>query len=148
MSDGDLTFGSFECRRTDRTVVLDLIQGRWGMPDVRGTDWVLAGATGRYPLNRVADRLMVRLSGWVVGAGATGVDRWQSLNTTMLALYTAFDPTVRDTLTVSAPYMGLASGSKALTARTTSILQGPINSSAMCRVDIELECVDSPPAWA
>ena len=148
MTDGDLTFGAFQCRRTDRTTVLDLIQGRWGMANVRGVDWVLAGAPGRFALNRVADRLVIQLSGWVVGAGTTGTERWASLHTSMTALYAAFDPTVRSVLTVSAPYMGLASGSVSLAAITTSIIQGPINSSAMVRVDIELECVDSPPAWA
>jgi hypothetical protein len=149
MTDGDLTFGSFDCRQTDRSITLDLVEGFWEAPQVRGIDVILVGKTGRYvpPIARVADKRVIRLSGWVLGLGDTQQDRWESLDETMTDLNTAFAGTSANTLTVTAPYMGVASGSRSLTARTMNTVIGQINSMAMCRVDIELECVDSPPEW-
>lgn len=147
MADTDLVFGTFVCRRDDHRAKLDLLEGVWGVTSVRGKDDVIVGKTGRLRLNRIHDRLIIPIGGWMFGIGDTMEERWDDLNVSMTELRDAFDLTITDTLVVTAPYVGVASGSVQLNARPINVVYGDILSIATVKVDIELECVDSPPEW-
>lgn len=61
--------------------------------EVRGVDTVIPGATGRTPRNRVADRRVIEIQGWVKGLGATDALRGAGFRSAMEVLRTLFSST-------------------------------------------------------
>lgn len=148
MADGDLTFGTFECKRTDKRAVLDVFPGIWSAVEVRGKDEVIVGKPGRLALPRVEDRLVLNLVGWLRGVGATKEARWESFREIMDEAKTAFALTTTANLVASGPYLGLESGETAtIEAATRDVAWGVIGSDAAVQIDVELECVSDPPDW-
>lgn len=148
MPDGDMVFGSFECRRDDYTVVLDVHPGIWSPVEVRGNDEIIVGGPGRLLLPRVQDRVRFNIAGWVRGVGATKIARWSSFRTVMDEVKAAFVLDATGTVSAAGPYLGLESGEIAsIQARPISVVWGTIGSDAAVQVDIEMECVSSPPDW-
>ena len=131
-------------------VYFDLVQGFNEYPEVKGRDDVVPGRPGRYRRNRVDDRAIIELRGWVRGIGATPTARRQDFRATVTALRGAMDPTGgAGTLAVLAPYLGLVSGSQSIVAYPLSIMGGEVAASmAFQRFSIELESVANPPRWA
>lgn len=148
MANGDLLFGSFECRRDDYTVRLDLHPGIWSVTEVRGRDDIIVGMPGRLELNRVPDRLVFSIAGWLRGVGETKEARWESFRAVMDELKAAFPLTDVGTVSVGAPYLGLEGSEVAsVQARPINVAWGRIGSDASVQVDIEMECVSTPPEW-
>jgi hypothetical protein len=135
--------------QTDR-VFFDIHRGFNEHPEPRGRDDVVPGRPGRYRRNRVDDRLVIELRGWVRGIGADAEERQQDFRDAVTALKAAMDPTGgAGTLTVIAPYLGLPAGSQSIEdAYPLNMLGGEVsNTMAFQRFSIELEVVGNPPRW-
>ena len=61
--------------------------------EIRGVDSVIPGAAGRVPRNRLWDRRVVEIAGWVRGVGASDAARADDFRDAMETLRTLFDPT-------------------------------------------------------
>lgn len=128
----------------------DIHSGFWEPADVRGQDDVIPGLAGRFRRNRVKDRRIIELRGFVQGIGGTQLERQQNWQAATAALMALMDPTgASGSLAVVAPYMGLPSGSKTITAYPLNVVGGPVlNTMSFQRWSIELEAVGNPPDWA
>ena len=117
------------------------------VPEVRGSDVVIPGKSGRATYSRVSDSMVVSLHGIVMGAGS-GVAAAESYRTRANALKAVFDPTADPfALTVHSPLEGLPSGDTAtLNVRFLRFVVGEQGQHFRI-MDIECECVDSPPVW-
>jgi hypothetical protein len=131
-------------------VFFDIFTGYNELPETRGSDDIVPGLAGRYRRNRIDDRLIIELRGWIRGVGGTTVERQQAFRASVTAIQTAFDPTgTSGTLTALAPYMGLSAGSKAITAYPMTLLSDEgANTMSFARFSIELEAIGTPPRWA
>jgi hypothetical protein len=150
-----LSVGTTDCQ--DENIHLDL-HGYGESALVRGIDIVIAGKTGRFPLNRVKDTYRFVLQGHVKGTGETRDDRAESWRVSTDALMAALDLSL-DPFAVevgpdppaqfpdASPYLGLT-GAKSLTARCVSMVRGPVRSHMSFQSwSFEMECVDTPPVW-
>lgn len=150
----DLTFGGTDIReataRTAGGIFLDLVSGFDGVAEVRGSDIVVPGTPGRTPLSRVKDRRLIELRGWVLGGPDTAAlgTRQQDYRANIVTLQTLFDPDdAAKSLVVTAPYLGLAAGTKTITARYLNALWDVVVAGIFCRVSVQLEAVGNPPDW-
>lgn len=143
----DWTGGTVDLQTPD--TYFDIYQGFNEYPEVRGQDDVVPGLPGRMRRNRVDDVAVLELRGWVRGIGGTVVERQQAFRASVAALRASLDPTGEEgTLTVLAPYLGLASGSQSIQAYAVSILGGDHqNTMSFMRFSIELEAIGDPPRW-
>ena len=142
--------GSLYQLQTDK-VFFELVQGYDAFPEVRGEDDVIPGRAGRDRRNRVDDRLIIELRGWVQGQGASRVARQQDFRASVTALMAQFDPTGdAGTLSVVSPYLGLPSGSDAILCYPLPWMESADMAHYMSfkRFSIELEAVGDPPRWA
>jgi hypothetical protein len=144
-----LTFDGVDIRRTtDNTIVLDLVGGFDDEAEVRGEDTVIPGKAGRAVRDRVKDRRSIELRGYVQGIGSSLTARRTSYRGLIDELHGIFDPTASPAaLVVTAPYMGLTSGTKTINARFLNAIWDDDVLGFFRRVSVELECVDSPPEW-
>ena len=128
-------------------IFLDLIRGYGEPPDVRGEDDVVPGAAGREEGDWEADRLRILLEGWVKGTGATLVAQQQSWRTSTDALMALMNRAASPgALVITAPYYGLAAGSKTIQARCVNVVPGPIQAAmTFQRWSFELVAID--PEW-
>lgn len=141
-------WGTYQLQ-TDK-VFFDIHEGYNEHPAVRGKDDVIPGLPGRYRRNRVDDRLIVELRGWVRGEGSTPTERAEDFRASVTALKAVMDPTQgAGTLSVIAPYLGLPSGSDSLSdVYPVNIMGSPLRSTmSYARFSIELEAVGNPPRW-
>lgn len=139
----------------------DLTAGRWfeisaggldAASTVRGSDTVIPGKAGSVVRNRVSEALTVVLHGILFGdVGATSAR--ESYRTRMAALKAIFDPTaVPFALTIYPDATGVGGGLAAATTATLNVrflrfTGPPAIGDEVRQIDIECECVDSPPAW-
>lgn len=144
---GGLTYDSVSLQ-TDR-LFFDIYSGFNELPEVRGEDDVVPGKAGRYRRNRVDDRLIIELRGWVRGVGGTAVERQQDFRASVAVIQGMFDPTGGPgTLAVLSPYLGLPSGSQSISVYPMTMLGGEQhNTMSFMRFSVELEAVDDPPRW-
>lgn len=148
MAETDLLFGSFVCRRDDRSIRLDLLEGIWSINATRGKDEVIQGMEGKLYLPRIKHELIVPIGGKIIGLGNNKEERWESFNQSMSELKAAFQTDITAVLTVSASYLGISDVlGYHMTARVNSVAWGSIASLPWVQVDIELECIDNPPIW-
>lgn len=130
-------------------IFLDVAEGYFEPADVRGSDAVIPGLTGRFALNRIKDHRSLQLVGWVEGTGATLVAQQQSWHTSTLALMALMDRSLAaGSLVLTPPTLGLSAGSKTISARCVNLIPGPVIASRFQRWSIELEAVGNPPDWA
>lgn len=110
--------------------------------EVRGTDYVVAAREGRLSGNRVADRLSVLLTGYVVG---TDPADYFANRQALLAVLDE-NGVAPGTLTVRGPLYGLGPFDTAtLVARVANYIEGPITPYYVHQTwSIELEAVE---AW-
>ena len=128
-------------------IKMDLYRGYFEPPEVRGEDDVIPGAPGRDEMGREVDRLLLRIEGYVIGTGADEEERQQSWHTATMALMATLDRTLASgVLVVTAPYLGLVSGTRTITARCVNMLGGPVEACmTLQRWSIDLEAVE--PIW-
>jgi len=117
-------------------------------PSVRGDDVTIPGKSGRTAMNRVADVRDIVLHGIVFGEASGGTSVSESFRSRMDALLAIFDPTEDPfSLTIHAPLHGLAAGSSAsLNVRFLRFVTRQAGEHYRY-MDIECECIDSPPDW-
>lgn len=151
----DLTFGGTDIKvstaRTTGGIYLDVVSGFDGVAEARGTDIVIPGRPGLTPLSRVKHRRLIELRGYVNGdpTAATLALRQQSYRTHIATLQTLFDSDdAAKSLVVTTPYLGLAAGSKTISARYLNTIPDVVVAGYFCRFSIELEAVGNPPDWA
>lgn len=151
----DLTFGGTDIHDVTG-IYLELIGGFDGVAEVRGTDIVIPGRPGMTPLSRVAHRRLIDLRGWVTGSGAgfsggsTAAETEREDYRANIVIFQAlFAPTdAAKSLVVTAPYLGLASGSKTISARFLNAIWGDPIGDVFRPVSVQLEAVGNPPDWA
>lgn len=138
-----LTFGGEELRQLSVARRWFSITSGWrdGI-EVRGQDVTIVGAPGQYELNRIAKWRTIHLVGFVLG---TSESNW---DTEMDDLEVVFDPTdgSKD-LVVTAPYMGLSSGVRRISARVANYLTVDVVPQLVTRLDVTLHCITTPPDW-
>lgn len=136
-----LTYKSVELRDIGVQRWFDLTYGIWGGLEVRGEDVVVPGLAGRYPRNRVKDRRVIVLHGYVLATSEA------NYKTTMDALETVFDPSlVAGNLVVNSPYL-ISSGTKTISARYVSDTRNDLVSGLVTEFDVTMECIATPPDW-
>ncbi len=92
-----------------------LTRGLYGGEDVRGVDVTVPGLAGRISANRLYDRRMLEVEGFVQGVGASEAARLADFETAMSAVMALFDPK----LAAGSLVVGLqGGGSKTISART------------------------------
>ena len=119
-------------------------------PEVRGVDTIIPGRSGRVARDRVADSRTVILHGVCWGDGSTPRT---SYRTRMDTLRGIFSPTAAPFDLVIYPTArgvggGLATGTTAtLNVRFLRFTGPPAIGDSVRMLDIECECIDSPPNW-
>lgn len=92
-----------------------LTRGLYAGEDVRGVDVTVPGLAGRISANRVRDRRVLEVEGFVQGVGSTEALRLADFETAMTAVMALFDPK----LVAGSLVVGLqGGGTKSITART------------------------------
>lgn len=132
------------------SMCFDIVSGFHEPAEAVGEDDVVPEATGRSEGLWRDDQRRIILEGYVMGVGATWVERQQSWHEQTATLMALMDRSASPgTLEVTAPYMGLETGfSASLTARCKNLIPGPIkNRMSFQEWSIELVCIDSPPDW-
>lgn len=111
---GLLEYRDFGISGEDPDICIDLIEGLYQLPAVRGTDWIVPRLDYQQPGNRRKDRLILPLAGVVRGSGTTAEERREDLLANVTALVAIFDPSLAPgTLRASLGYLGLPAGSEA-----------------------------------
>lgn len=112
---GLLEFRDFGISGEDPDICIDLIEGLYQLPSVRGQDWVVPKLDYQVTGNRRKDKLILPLAGVVKGSGTTAEERREDLLANVTALVAIFDPSLGEgTLRASAGYLGLPAGSEAV----------------------------------
>lgn len=145
----ELTYRGTELRRSDGGLYFWIAQGFDDEAQVRGEDDIIPGLAGRTARNRVKDRRMIELQGYVIGVGADEAAMRAAYRARVDDLHTIFDPTLSPgALVVYSPVMGLASGSKSINARFLNSTWSYGKVTLYAKVSAMLECISSPPDWA
>ena len=118
--------------------IIRLIRGLDESPEVRGKDTVIPGTAGRTARNRVWDRRVIELSGWVMGTGATEEAELADTREALETLRALFDPTNAPASLVIELEDG---GSATITARPINMAVGDDDVPMRRQVSIELEAV-------
>lgn len=153
---GRLTFRGTDLQRDDRAIWFDLDDGFLALPSVRGEDLPIPGRPGRLVLSRIADRLVVPLTGWILGFGVEPGDLRPTYAESEAILVGLFpldlDP---GDLVASNGYAGLETDETAtISVRTLNLVMAKMQpvpaapAGFFRRISVELECVANPPAWA
>lgn len=129
----------------------DVIEGDlFSLPAVRGGNLIIGGKPGQTPMTTVADYLDVRLAMRVWGVGATAAASRAAFRTRMEAINTILEragKVVR--LVAHPPNLGLAAGETATIdvqyVRSSGI--GNPMGWEMRLFELELRCIEDPPAW-
>jgi hypothetical protein len=107
-------------------------------PEVRGTDTIVPGLTGRIARNRVGDRWLIELEGMVAGTGATEALQRSSFLALADTVRTLFDPTAMPA-TLSALMQDATT--RTIEARTLPTILWDQQVPSMARVNIQLEAL-------
>ena len=145
-----LTYRSTELNRCDvGSIVLDIVEGFDDEAEVRGNDVLIPTRPGLYPRNRVKNRRIVRLEGFVKGIGGTAEDREESYRGLVDELHAIFDPTLAPApLTVTAPYL-IPSGTTSLDdVRYVNAVWGPFITRHFRKLSVEMVSIANPPDWS
>lgn len=137
-----LTFASLDLQSSDFGIFIEVTSGLYDGLTVRGVDTVIPGLAGRVPRNRIADRRIIQLAGWVTGNGATIDDQRSAFRNNVQTVSSTFSLTASPA-TLEAD---LEDGTTVtISARTIEIHFGQMIASVLQRVEIDLESVD--PDW-
>lgn len=110
--------------------------------EVRGEDTVIPGLSGQTVRARVANLRVIHLSGTVFG---TDEANWKAVMSTLEGI---FDPALAPgALVVTNPYLGLASGTRTINARTVDYRTVDRLHELVTEYDVTLHAIGSPPNW-
>lgn len=137
------TYDSTELEQVSGGLVrmaIGLVRGLDDSPEVRGSDTVIPGATGRVPRSRVWDRRVIELAGFIGGVGTSETAQRADLRALLEDLRELFDPT-RSPATLSIELED--GGTATISARPVNMLCAATIASVREQVSIELEAVDA-----
>ena len=139
-----LTYRSTELRNlSGRRCWFSIVEGWKDGVAVRVPETVIPGKSGQVEETAVVDKRVVRLHGLVLGTSETN---W---NTVRGELEAIFDPSLAAAnLIVTSPYLGLASGTKTLSARVESVRTTEQVDALVTEYDVILNAIGSPPDWS
>jgi hypothetical protein len=137
-----LTFDGTDLQDSDFGIFLEIVSGLYDGLSVRGVDTTVPGFIGRIPRNRIADRRVIQLAGWVSGTGTTLDEQRSTFRNNVQAVAAAFDLTAAPATLEAALEDGT---SITIDARTIEVHFGEMIASVLQRVEIDLESVD--PDW-
>jgi len=120
---------------------LEIRRGLNEIAEVRGKDTVIPSAVGRRLRNRVRDRRVIELFGYVMGNGTGEAVQRADFRGLVDTLQGLFDPTTSAALVATLENGGTAT----IAARTVNMVWGNEKLPALRSVSIELESVD--PEW-
>lgn len=110
--------------------------------EVRGDDWVIPGKSGQTEGTRRDHVRIIRLRGIVVG---TDEANWKAVCATLEGI---FDPQLTaGALVVTAPYKGLAAGTRTINAKTVNYRTVERVPNLVSEYDVTLHAVADPPDW-
>ena len=110
--------------------------------EVRGEDTVIPGAAGQTSRNRIAHVRVIWLHGTVFG---TDEANWKAVCATLEGI---FDPSLAPgALVVTAPYLGLAAGSRSINARTVNYRTVHLLDQLVTEYNVTLHAIGNPPNW-
>lgn len=118
-----------------------LTRGLDDSPDVRGEDTVIPGTAGRTARNRVRDRRIIEIEGYVIGVGATDALQTDDFRDAMETLRTLFSPTAAAANLVVLLEDGVRSAT--ISCRTVDMLVDYEGLTVGARVNVELEAIGS-----
>jgi hypothetical protein len=140
-----LTYGGTDIQNSSIGTFLEIRRGLNEIPEVRGIDTIIPSAVGRRLRNRVKDRRIIELFGYVAGTGSGEAAQRSSFRTQVAALKALFDPTVSRSLVATLENGGTGT----IAARTLTMIWGDAWSEdlspSFASVSIELESV--APEW-
>lgn len=146
-----LVAGGLELQDTTAGYWFEISQGGLDSSyEVRGSDTIIPGKAGREARDRTADSMPVVLHGIIFGTtGDIGVSYLAKMD----ALKAVFDPTADPfPLTIHPDAAGV--GGKLGVGETASLnirflrfVGPPAAGDQVRQLDIECECIDSPPEW-
>lgn len=138
-----LTYKGTDLQRSDLTVHLDVTLGVDEPVEVRGEDTIVPALAGRIPRNRVGDRLVIELTGWVQGTGATEDLRLASFRNLSDELRLLFDPRDAPGTLAGTTWDG---ATREIEARSNGMRWGPHNVFGVRQLIVVMESVD--PDWS
>lgn len=151
---GDISFRAVDLQNGDAdphssTIWMDLVEGYSEPAEVRGEDLVIPQKPGQTHMTRVKHRRMIELRGFVRGVGGTAAERAESWRTATDALMAVMDFSLSPgALVLSAPYLGIPSGTKTIQAKCVDAIPGPINNRhSYQRWTFRLVAIGNPPEW-
>jgi hypothetical protein len=153
MAGHGLTFRAVDLQNADTPGEAEIwfdIQNRFEPAEVRGDDLIIPQKHGRTYMDRYQDRYVADLRGFVRGLGNTEVERQQAWRAATTALLAVMDLTLGPgTLSIVAPYQGLAAGSESIQAFCVNAVPGPVlNRESFQRWSFQLQAIGDPPEWA
>lgn len=134
-----LTFDSTDIQQNPIGIFLEIKRGMYEGPEVRGSDTVVPSRTGRIARNRVADRWVIELEGYVAGRGATEAAQREHFLDLVDIVRALFDPTSLPA-TLSAEMQD--GGTRTIEARTLPTVLWDQVVPSMARVSVQLEAVE------
>lgn len=140
----ELTYDGTELRRSDKSVRFYITTGWVDVPaDIRGTDTIVPGLSGRTRRPKVRDTRTVILSGMIMHAEPSGL---LAIQEELGDLWRA--DAAPANLVVTGPYLGLDPGETAtLLCATVNVAVADSELAFMRRYSWELVSLDTPPEW-
>lgn len=138
-----LTYRSTELRTlATRRCWFSVVSGWHDGIEVRGINVVIPGKSGQTFQTRIKNLRVVRLSGIVLG---TDEANWKAVMSTLEGI---FDPSLSPgNLVVTAPYLGLTSGTRTISAYTVDYRTVDRVPGLVTEYDVTLNAIGSPPDW-
>lgn len=137
-----LTFAGTDIQKSDFGIFLEIVSGLHDGLSVRGVDTIIPGLEGRVARNRVADRRIIQLAGYVSGTGTGLTTQRSTFRDNAQAVEALFSLTAAPAV-LSATLED--STVMEINARTIEIHFGQVWGSVVQRVEIDLESVT--PDW-
>ena len=126
--------------RSDARILGRVVRGLNELPEVRGKDTIIPGASGRVPRNRKLDRLMVEWEGMVMGAGVDEDAQREDFRDLVDSIRTLMNP-------VQDPYelvVTVEDGStRSITARPVNVVWGPDDIPSYRTASLQWEAIDA-----
>lgn len=145
---GKFEFSSFVLSGGDPDICIDLMEGLFQLPEVRGKDWVVPGLDGVTAGNRRLGKLILPVAGFIRGSGDDYQSRREDFYSNLSAVMAVMDPSAAPaTLRAFEGYLGLPTGSEAtITGRVRSASPGKVQNGQSFQLwTFEFECYE--PGW-
>jgi hypothetical protein len=134
-----LSFDSTDIQQNPIGIFLEIKRGLYEGPEVRGEDTVVPARTGRIARNRMADRWVIELEGYVSGLGSTEDAQREHFLDLADIIGALFDPTAMPATLQAEMQDG---GTRTIEARTLPTVLWNQVVPSMAKVNIQLEAVE------